>query len=177
MTKYRTIVADPPWPADLRDRRASRPRRLGKQPYATMTLDAIRALPVAEIAEPDAHLYLWTTHRMLPESFAVASAWGFKYECVITWVKHVGFTPYSWMYSTEFALFCRRGSLPLKVMGKRIDLRAHAGQHSRKPDAFLDLVEEVSPGPYLEMFSRRQRFGWDTHGDESLGDVSIEAAS
>jgi N6-adenosine-specific RNA methylase IME4 len=36
-------------------------------------------------------------------------------------------------------------------------------------------VEQVSPGPYLEMFSRRSRLGWDTHGDESLGQVEISA--
>jgi N6-adenosine-specific RNA methylase IME4 len=51
------------------------------------------------------------------------------------------------------------------------------GEHSEKPEAFLDIVEQVSPGPYLEMFARRARFGWDYWGDESLGTVDLEAAS
>jgi N6-adenosine-specific RNA methylase IME4 len=49
------------------------------------------------------------------------------------------------------------------------------GPHSVKPDAFLDLVEQVSPGPYLELFARRQRLGWDTWGDEALNHVNLEA--
>ena len=81
--------------------------------------------------------------------------------------------------TTEFILFARRGSLPAK---RRVDSTwwswprpylAQGPTHSAKPEAFTDLVEQVSPGPYLEMFARRARFGWDYWGDESLGTASL----
>ncbi len=174
MTKYRTIVADPPWPMQKIARRC-RPNQKRSLDYPTMTVADIGILPVEDMVCDDAHLYLWTTHKYLPDAFGVAAQWGFRYECLFTWVKPTGFTPFSWMRTTEFALFCRRGSLPLKAVGKRLDLFAGVGQnHSRKPEAFLDLVEQVSPGPYLELFARRQRLGWDTWGNEALCHVDLE---
>lgn len=173
---YRTIVVDPPWPMQ-KITRDVRPNQTKALSYPTMSIDEIKRLPIRGMADADSHLYLWTTHKQLPCAFGVVEAWGFRYECLFTWVKPVGFTPFSWMRSTEFALFCRRGSLPLKVLGKRLDLCAGVTrQHSRKPEAFLDIVEQVSPGPYLELFARRNRLGWDTWGDEALEHVSIGAA-
>jgi N6-adenosine-specific RNA methylase IME4 len=52
---------------------------------------------------------------------------------------------------------------------------SRSGGHSAKPEAFIDLVEQVSPGPYLEMFARRNRLGWDTWGNEALGHVEVSA--
>lgn len=175
MSRYRTIVADPPWPMKKIVREV-RPNQVVALDYPTMSLGEIGALPVQSFAEEDAHLYLWTTHKYLPAAFGIAAAWGFRYECLFTWIKPVGFTPFSWMRSTEFALFCRRGNLPLKVLGKRLDLVATAHRpHSRKPEAFLDIVETVSPGPYLEIFARRNRLGWDTWGNESIEHVEMGA--
>lgn len=166
-------MADPPWPM-VKIARRCRPKQRAVLDYPTMSVEEIALLGVKELSEEDAHLYLWTTHRYLPDAFRVVESWGFKYECLFTWIKPVGFTPFSWMRTTEFALFCRRGSLPLKVVGKRLDLYAGVGrEHSRKPDAFLDIVEQVSPGPYIEVFARRQRFGWDSWGDECRRDVEM----
>jgi N6-adenosine-specific RNA methylase IME4 len=153
---------------------ASRPSRL---PYPTMPLDEIQRLPVASLAERDAHLYLWTTNAFLEAAFAVARGWGFTPSTTLVWAKNpmgVGLGG-AWAITTEFIIFARRGSLKATSRVERTwfnwirqyDETGKSG-HSAKPDAFLDLVEQVSPGPYIELFSRRARLGWDTWGDEAL---------
>jgi N6-adenosine-specific RNA methylase IME4 len=140
-----------------------------------MTVKEIAALPVSKMAEADAHLFLWTTNRYLRDSFAVAEAWGFRFSQLLVWAKTPrGIGPGgTFSQSAEFILFGRRGSL--KHL-KRIDtvwFNWTRTAHSVKPDAFLDTVEQVSPGPYLELFARRARFGWDYWGDQSLGTAEM----
>lgn len=154
-----------------------------KIPYQTMTLEAIAALPVGEFAESDAHLYLWTTNRFLEDAYGTARAWGFRPAQLLTWCKPpqgVGMGG-AFTSTTEFCLFARRGTL--KSLSRldsswwewsRVYENGHIA-HSAKPDAFLDLVEQVSPGPYLELFARRARLGWDYWGDESLQTVELGA--
>jgi N6-adenosine-specific RNA methylase IME4 len=177
---YRTIVADPPWRYDdgftvgLGKRRGQRK----PLPYPAMSVAEIEALPISELAEDAAHLYLWTTTRYLRAAFAVAEAWGFRYGQTLVWCKttHASILGGAFGCNVEFVLFCRRGVLP---HDKKSDSawfdwpRAGRGGHSRKPEAFLDLVESVSPGPYLELFARRQRLGWDTWGNEALEHVQL----
>jgi N6-adenosine-specific RNA methylase IME4 len=191
-------VADPPW--DVKAGPASGDYRVvnGAQvwnlasnksrdlPYEPMSVAEIAALPVADLAEHDAHLYLWTTNGYLPQAFDVMGAWGFTYSTMLVWAKNPfggGGLGGTWRITTEFLLFGRRGSL--KATGHQIgtwfnikreyDERGKP-QHSRKPSAFLDLIEQVSPGPYLELFARRQRLGWNTWGDEALEHVSLAPA-
>ena len=141
--KYRTIVIDPPWPIEKIPREV-RPNQTIID-YPTMSIEEIKAFPLKDIAfEDGCHVYLWTTHKFLPASFEIFSAWGVKYECLLTWVKNVGFTPFSFMYSTEHVLFGRIGSLELLKKGKRLDFQAKTAGHSVKPDIFYDLVKEVS---------------------------------
>ncbi len=166
-TTYRCIVVDPPWPVDWIPREV-RPLQGGELDYPTMTVDEIMAIPVGKLADSDGcHVYLWTTQRFLPTAFEVFKAWGVKYQCVLTWIKNVGFTPFSWMYSTEFVLFGRVGSLQLLKVGKRTDFTGKVREHSRKPDEFYDLVREVSPGPRLDMFAREAHDGFETWGNET----------
>jgi N6-adenosine-specific RNA methylase IME4 len=149
-----------------------------------MTLEDIAALPVHALAERAAHLYLWTTNRFLEAAYAVVRAWNFRQPQVLVWCKPpmgVGFGG-AFTVTAEFILFARRGSLPHSKRQdsswwnwSRVYENGHIA-HSAKPDAFLDLVEQVSPGPYLELFARRQRLGWDTWGDEALEHVRLEAA-
>jgi len=160
VTKYRTIIIDPPWPIEkiLRDERLQQ----YNLDYPTMTIDEIKSLPIPELAfEDGCHIYLWTTHRFLPTSFEVFREWGVHYECLLTWVKNVGITPFSWMYSTEHCLFGRVGELPLLKMGRRVDFQAKVREHSRKPDEFYELVREVSPEPRIDVFSREKREGFE----------------
>jgi N6-adenosine-specific RNA methylase IME4 len=162
--RYATIVVDPPWPI-AKIRREVRPNQV-EMDYSLMTLGEIAALPVGDLALPDAHLYLWTTQKRLPDALDCASGWGFRYQCLLTWVKNVGFTPFSWMYSTEHVVFARRGSPPMLRLGLRLDFAAKVREHSRKPDIFYDRVRLASPGPRLEMFARERREGFDAWGDE-----------
>jgi N6-adenosine-specific RNA methylase IME4 len=182
MNGYRTIVADPPWDysrdATLRFAwRRGAPSGDGKAllSYPTMTVDEIAALtpPVAR----DAHLYLWTTQRFLWDTPRIAAAWGFAPVKVLVWCKPpTGFALGGTFGSAcEFVLFARRGSLSATAKVPRDWFEWSRRGHSVKPEAFLDLVEQVSPGPYLEMFARRQRLGWDTWGNEALEHVSLAA--
>lgn len=201
--KYRTIVADPPWAypegfasgvstgRSVNARRDGDKARLGSfqqvgLPYQGMALDAIKALPVLELAARDCRLFLWTTNRWLGSAFGVLDAWGFGYRQTLVWHK-TDFRPFGGSITpniVEFVLVGCRGkprrqdSFPSQVF-KFPAVR----RHSTKPAAFMDCVEQVSPGPYLELFARRQRLGWDTWGDEALShvvltqDTSTEVAS
>lgn len=158
--EYSTIVIDPPWPM-AKIERDVRPNQVAFD-YEVMSEQELAALelPAAE----GAHLYLWTTHKFLPMALRLAETWGFNYQCLMTWRKNVGFTPFSWMYSTEHVLFCTRGGLEVQRKGLRLDFEADVREHSRKPDAFYDLVRQASPGPRIDMFSREARDGFDTWG-------------
>jgi N6-adenosine-specific RNA methylase IME4 len=147
--------------------------------YPSMTLPEIAALPIQELAETDAHLYIWTTQRYLEHTPGLVRQWGFEPSTVLTWCKPpTGFSlGGTFGKSSEFVVFARRGKLAAKTRTNRDWWEWSRGQHSAKPEAFLDLVESVSPGPYLELFARRQRLGWDTWGDEALEHVSLEASA
>lgn len=259
--RYRTIVADPPW--DHSDGTGVNLREGGNVthlPYPVMSLGEIEALPVPELADRHAHLYLWATTRYLEAALRIVRGWGFDLSAVLVWCKqprgwNVGGTYAS---NVEFAVFATRrigGDLVLSLTAQladqanrvgitRTDVDAHMGTsdmggwwlsrlphrcacptneqwsrlkellrldsrldglleeinaskgeptaegssptrwftwnrgaHSSKPEAFLDIVEQVSPGPYLELFARRQRLGWDTWGDEALNHVDLGASA
>lgn len=163
--KYRAIVIDPPWPIE-KILREERPNQYDFD-YPTMNLEEIKTFPLQKFAfEDGAHIYLWTTQKFLPVAFDVFKEWGVNYECLLTWVKNVGFTPFSWMYSTEHCLFGRIGNLPLLKLGKRLDFAAKVREHSRKPDEFYNLVREVSPEPRIDLFSRESHEGFERWGNE-----------
>jgi N6-adenosine-specific RNA methylase IME4 len=178
--RYRTIVADPPW--DHSDGTGvtyidGRRTESDGVPYSCLSIEAICGLPVSELAERDAHLYLWTTNRFLRESFYVAEAWGFAPVKPLVWCKDpIGFMGRPFTSSVEYALFCRRGVLPALSDAGRQWWRWPRTAHSAKPEAFLDMVEAVSPPPRLELFARRQRLGWDTWGNEAFEHVELPCA-
>ena len=191
MTRYRTIVADPPWPIawqreGIEMRRGGwqnklRPTRVYAQAYPTMSVGDIAALPVAGFAEDDALLFMWATRRLFREGEAarVARAWGFEPFAEIIWgLRNPGLGGAAGN-DHEPVLIARRGSIALdetKALGVRFWRQPYSSGgkiHSAKPDGFLDLVEAVAPGPYLELFARRQRLGWDTWGNEALNHVEL----
>jgi N6-adenosine-specific RNA methylase IME4 len=142
--------------------------------YDLMPLSAIRALPVNELAERDAHLYLWAVVPMLDEAFDVIRGWGFKPSTAITWCKPGPGLGGGWRNNTEFLLVGRRGKLPFQATGKGTWYVASRKGHSQKPDLFIDLIGQMSPGPYVELFARRQRLGWDTWGDQAFNTAGFE---
>lgn len=163
--RYSCLVVDPPW-AMQKIEREERPNQF-EFDYPTMNEQELKSFPLPTMAADDCHLYLWTTQKHLPLALCLAEHWGFKYQCLMTWVKNVGFTPYSWMYSTEHVLFCTKGNLPLLEKGRRLDFGGKVREHSRKPDEFYDIVRDVSPGPRLDVFSREKRSGFDQYGNEA----------
>ena len=136
--------------------------------YQTMSYDQLTELPVGAQADNDAHLYLWITNRSLPKGFGLLEAWGFRYVTMLTWCKpHFGMGNY-YRGQTEHVLFGVRGSLPLLRNDRGTWFEAkRPGRHSGKPDEFYELVEECSPGPWLEIFSRSARPGWAAWGAEA----------
>lgn len=167
---YRTIVADPPWAYDegWPETRWTN-ESVGERhplPYSSMSVADITMLPVADLAAADAHLYLWTTNRYLKRAFSVAESWGFSASQTLVWCKPPqGIGPGGAFAQThEFVIFGRRGKLQaIKRQPSSWWLWNRSG-HSTKPAGFLDLVEQVSPGPYVELFARAPRLGWDSWG-------------
>lgn len=144
-----------------------------------MSVHEIAGLPVRDLAAREAHLYLWTINAYVIEAYEIAWAWGFRPSTLLVWCKKPNGLGLGGTYSltAEYVLFARRGTL---TAAERIDttwFEWPRGAHSAKPEAFLDLVEQVSPGPYLELFARRQRLGWDTWGDEALEHVQLGAGA
>jgi N6-adenosine-specific RNA methylase IME4 len=174
---FGTVLADPPWKfQNSTGKVAPEHKRLLR--YPTMELDAIKALPVASACKDDAHLYLWVPNALLPEGLEVMRAWGFRYKSNLIWYKirkdggpdgrGVGFY---FRNVTEILLFGVRGRLrTLKAGRTQVNLFAtRKGEHSVKPPVQYELIESCSPGPYLEMFARNKRSGWDSWGNEVEG--------
>ena len=178
--RYRTIVADPPWVIPKKIKAGGRRARDTEVPYEMMSLEDICALEIP--ADDDAHLYLWATREVFREGQAalVARAWGFEPCGEIIWgLRNIGMGEAPFRNDHEPVLVARRGDLPfapdVEALGVEFwrQLYVNGGKvHSAKPEAFMDFVEQLSPGPFLEMFSRRARFGWDTWGDEALGSAA-----
>ncbi len=164
---FRTVIIDPPWPVQKIEREV-RPNQGRDLDYTTLSLEEIMALPVREKCDNNGcHVYLWVTHKYLPYGIELFKAWGIAYQCLLTWVKNVGITPFSWMYSTEHILFGHIGSLPLLQKGLRLDFNAKVTRHSEKPDVFFDLVRKASPGPRLIWFGRKAHADFVNYGLEA----------
>ena len=164
---YHCLVIDPPWPMKKIEREVA-PNQGLYLDYPTMTLDQISEIPIPELAhEEGCHVFLWVTQKYLPEGLSLFENWGVKYQCLLTWVKPGGFTPFSWMYNTEHVLFGRIGSLDLLKLGVKLSFEEAPREHSRKPEVFYDIVRKVSPNPRLELFAREIREGFETWGNET----------
>lgn len=167
--QYHTIYVDPPWP----ERGGGKIKRGADRHYALMTVKQIIALPVADLAEGNSHLYLWATNNYLPDALRVMAAWGFTYKTAITWGKdRFGLGQY-FRGQTEHCLFGVRGHQPYRVgddgtrrQGTTLIL-APRRKHSQKPDEMRTMIERVSYPPYIELFARQSVSGWDVWGNEA----------
>lgn len=185
------IVADPPWRFKSRtalQMKNFESRRDAEKHYAVLPLEEIAALPVKELSTPSGcHLFLWTTGPMLPSAIEIMSAWGFKYSSVaFTWVKlrrsydaaqlrilpsaesdlHVGLG-LTTRKNCEFVLLGRRGNCKRMAKNIREVIMTPVREHSRKPDEMFSRVERYCSGPYVELFSREARLGWEQWGNET----------
>lgn len=174
--KYATILADPPWRFMNRTgKMAPEHKRLKR--YGTMKLDEIMGMPVGNLADDVAHLYLWVPNALLPEGLKVMEAWGFKYKSNVVWHKirkdggpdgrGVGFY---FRNVTEIVLFGVKGKNARTLAPGRRQvniIRSRKREHSRKPDELYEIIEECSPGPFLELFARGTRKGWEAWGNQA----------
>jgi N6-adenosine-specific RNA methylase IME4 len=187
--QYRCILADPPWHFRARtelQRSNWVSRRDAEKHFQVMGIDDIKALPVRDLAAKDAHLFLWATGPCLRMAFDVIEAWGFRYSAVaFTWVKlkrsvnaaqlrfvptaesdlHVGLG-LTTRKNAEFCLLGRRGNAHRNAKDVREIIMAPVREHSRKPDEAAARIERYCDGPYVELFARQSRPGWDNWGNE-----------
>jgi len=193
--RYPVIVADPPWHFVTYSNKGQ--GKGAQQHYPTMSVDEIASLPVSRIAAANCILLLWATWPNIQDALRVGAAWGFEFKTLaFDWVKrsstgkslHTGLGYYTRSNSEPCLLF-RRGKMPeLKsrsvhqvietdenpgLPGFEEVLSSRIAAHSKKPEEFYHRVEQLLDGPYLELFSRLQRPGWQAIGDEIDGqDIS-----
>lgn len=193
------ILADPPWrfatfSAKGRDRCPDGPltRNQSRQNsparhYDTMTMEELRALPVAASAARDCVLLMWAVDPMIPEALALGAAWGFKFKTVgFYWAKerretskrgaafedsnHKRFpmgTGYWTRANPELCILFTRGKPKRLSASVRKLIIAARREHSRKPDEQYAEIEALCAGPYLEMFARTERPGWTVWGNQT----------
>jgi N6-adenosine-specific RNA methylase IME4 len=165
--QYKTILADPPWDVNQKGNYGAIHK------YSLMTLERIKAVPVKDLADETGHCWLWVTNGTLRCGFEVLEAWGFTPRSVFTWVKpRLGLGVYL-RSSTEHVLLGTRGRAPVLNHAQPNWMFAPLQGHSHKPEEMYSVIERVSPGPYLELFARRRRAGWDAWGNEIDSDIVI----
>jgi N6-adenosine-specific RNA methylase IME4 len=164
--RFGCIYADPPWSYGNQATRASTGNH-----YETMSVAAIAAVPVKDLAAEDAHLHLWTTNAFLFECPRILEAWGFTYKSVFVWCKpQMGIGNY-WRVSHEFLVLGVRGDPDFSDRGLMSWAAIDRGTHSSKPEQVRLMIEKASPPPYLELFGRRAAQGWTVWGDEIERDL------
>lgn len=177
--KYQVICADPPW--HFRNYSHKGEGRNAKAHYDCMSIEDICALPVSDWAAKDCLLFLWATDPLLPKAMQVIDAWGFTYKTVgFYWAKLNkkadirSFSPedfftglgYWTRANVEQCLLATRGKPSRVSRDVRRLVVSPRRQHSRKPDEVYGRIQQLAEGPYLEMFSRQTRTGWDAWGSE-----------
>lgn len=165
--KYSTIMADPPWNINQQGKRGAASH------YDLMTLDDIKNMPVADLCNENAHLWLWVTNGLLKEGIEVMEAWGFTLRSPFYWIKpRIGLGNYL-RNASETILFGTRGKAPIQFKAQPNWLFAPLQDHSHKPEEQYAIIERCSPGPYLELFARRNQPGWDAWGNQIDSDIKI----
>ena len=158
---YNVVVIDPPWPYQVR---ANDPTHRAANPYPSMSIDQLAELVIP--AAPDCILWLWTTNSFLLEALTLLQQWDFEQKTMLTWVKdRMGLG--DWLRGqTEHCLLAVRGNAKVLLTNQTTVLEGKMREHSRKPDEFYAMVEQLCPGTKAELFSRQERTGWTMFGAE-----------
>ena len=176
MKKYQIIYADPPW-----ELKAGSPnlhaKKQGNRPlcYPTMTIEEIRSLPVGNLVNGDAVLFLWTINKYIEDAYGIARAWGFIPSTMLVWCKKpkgrgMGGT---FGISTEYLLFARRGSLKARERHWSTWFEASRQAHSVKPEVARGIIDKCFGGNKLELFARQKVDGWSCWGNEVDSDIEL----
>lgn len=167
--KSAVLVADPPW--SFSDRLPG-PGRGASKHYSTLSIDEICRFRLP-LLEPNAYLFLWRVSAMPWEALRVVEAWGFTPKTELVWYKHTkNDKPWFGMghhlrAAHETCIVAVRGRPKPLVRNIRSVFTAPVGEHSSKPEEFYQIVEQISAGPYAELFARRERGGlWTCYGDQ-----------
>jgi len=174
--KYNVIYADPPWTYKVWSK--SGEGRTASSHYDVMDLNAIKALPVGDLADDDCVLFMWATYPNLREAFEVIDAWGFTYKTVaFTWVKKNKVKD-SWFWgmgywtraNAEICLLATKGSPKRVSSAVHQVVDAKIMKHSQKPDEVRDrIVKLVGDLPRIELFARQTKDGWVSWGNQLEG--------
>ena len=164
--RYKTLLADPPWQRNQTGVRGA------ARHYELMPLERIKAMPVQDLVEDNAYLYIWCPNGLLEDAIEVIRAWGFIYRSMLVWIKpRLGLGVYV-RNAHETLLFATRGKAPVKFHSQPSWLFApFQPPHSHKPEEVFSVIERMSDGPYLELFARRRQPGWDVWGNEVESDI------
>ena len=164
----RVLVADPPW--QFNDKLPGETRGAAKQ-YDVLDLQAIKDFRLPILAD-DAWLFMWRVSSMVEDAYDVCRCWGFTPKTELVWLKrtvngkrHFGMGRYL-RAEHESCIVATRGRVQPLVRNVRTTFEAAVGRHSEKPLVFYDIVEQLSQGPYVELFARRHRAGWTCFGNE-----------
>jgi N6-adenosine-specific RNA methylase IME4 len=159
---YDVISVDPPWQYGREyDAVSSRVA----SPYPEMSIEQIKAIELP--FKDDAILFLWTTHKFLPDSFEILKHWGFEYKATIVWNKEKMGMGAWFRMQCEFCLFAIKGTPFFNNTTERDIITEQRREHSRKPDSFFQMVNKVCTGKKLEYFAREKRNGWDVFGNDT----------
>jgi len=168
--RFDCITCDPPWNTDKIEREV---RPMDAQlPNPPMAIDEIARDVGAMIerhAQPDCHVFVWTTHRFLPDALALVAGWGLRYTCLITWHKNGGMQPFGLpQHNSEHAIYARRGKPEfIDISGFSTCFSAPRGEHSEKPTEFYQMIARATAGRRLDMFNRREIPGFVGWGKEA----------
>ncbi|WP_063050058.1 MT-A70 family methyltransferase [Nocardia arthritidis] len=165
--RFKTLLLDPPWPTNQRGDWGA------EQHYPLMSLERIKAMPIADLAEDEASIWLWVTNSTLRYGYDLIEHWGFTPRAPLTWIKpRLGLGQYL-RNMTEHLLYGTRGRVKVNFRGQPTWMFAVQQEHSRKPEEMYAVIERISSGPYLELFARRPWPGWHAWGNEIDSDIII----
>lgn len=160
---FDVIAIDPPW--NYGTQYDAGGRRVGN-PYPEMTQGELLNMKVP--SAENAIMFLWTTQRFIWDAKELLNAWGFEYRNVIVWDKQSIGMGDLFRMQCEFCLVGIKGKPTIDNNHAHRDIiQEQRREHSRKPDAFYKMVDELCVGRKLDFFSRQQRDGWVTFGNET----------
>ena len=168
--KYAIIYADPPWSYREKVFYGTKINSSADMHYPTMSLKELERVPVLDITEPDALLFLWGTGPNLDQALDLGRSWGFKYITVgFVWDKQRHNPGHYTMSYCEFCLIFKRGRIPKPRGARNIKqlVSTKRERHSRKPEEIRTAIEEMFPTQNkVELFARETFPGWDAWGNE-----------